>query len=230
MTSRALRELRRGLDEVQALQRSNPTPAEGGGLDRKEITRALGRAEVVLLCSHLERYIYSLHEEAVDFLIAERVLLDRVPVTIRLLDAREAFDDVAQTNWDRREAKLRDLATHEAADWLPEAIAQRIRAERLLSWMKTPSPQGISRAFMNWGIGDVFSAITRTRHHRARIWLKIDELTQKRNNIAHGDFTTEATYLDVRSYLRAVKDFSSRADTKLAEQLRRISGGPTRPW
>ena len=37
---------------------------------------------------------------------------------------------------------------------------------------------------------------------------KIQELVDKRNNIAHGDLTAEATYQDIASYRKVVWTFS----------------------
>ena len=48
-----------------------------------------------------------------------------------------------------------------------------------------------------WGIEDIFKAITRTPVHRRRLRMRIEELVEKRNNIAPGDLTVEAQYLDV---------------------------------
>jgi hypothetical protein len=59
--------------------------------------------------------------------------------------------------------------------------------------------------------------------------MRIDELVTKRNNIAHGDFTVEATYLDVVQYRSAVKTFCERADRRMSSQLARLAAAK-RPW
>ena len=73
MPSKALEGLLSGLDEIDAMQRANPTPQEGGGLTKPDVVRALGRAEVVLLSSHFERYLYALNEEAVALILVNYV-------------------------------------------------------------------------------------------------------------------------------------------------------------
>jgi hypothetical protein len=73
MSSRALQSLLIALEEVGDLQRANPTPT-GAAPSQPETTRAIGRASVVLLSSHLERYIRNLNEEAVEFVNSAGVM------------------------------------------------------------------------------------------------------------------------------------------------------------
>lgn len=89
MPSKALDGLLSGLDEIDAMQRANPSPEEGGGLTKPSVVRALGRAEVVLLSSHFERYIYALNEEAVALIVENAVQARRLPEEIRLLHIKE---------------------------------------------------------------------------------------------------------------------------------------------
>lgn len=230
MTSAALAELRSGLKEINALQRANPTPAAGGGLTRPEVTRAIGRAEVVLLCSHLEYFVYSLVDLAAEAVFNAQTVSQSLPTDLRLLQSRAYIDEAAVTSWERREGKLTAIAGHVAPMWTENTPVGMLDAKLLLAQMKTPDPPSLVRAFRPWGIPDVFRAITRTEHHRSRLWLKLQELADKRNNIAHGDFTEEATYLDVASYKRAVKDFGERVDGRVADRVMRIAGLPARPW
>ena len=101
--------------------------------------------------------------------------------------------------------------------------------ERLLTWMKAPTPKNLVRYYRYWGIGDIFDDITRTSHTRTELWLRLDELVRKRNNIAHGDATTEATPTDLRSYTRSALRFCERADRQMARALRRLVPA-TPPW
>ncbi len=83
--------------------------------------------------------------------------------------------------------------------------------------------------FKLWGVSDIFSAITRQPHTRQRMWLKLEELVDKRNDIAHGDSGAEATYQDIASYVAVVRTFCTRADRVLSRVLVPYAGG-TRPW
>ena len=229
MSSHALEDLLVALAEVDALQRANPTPAEGGGIRRPAVVRALGRVEVVLLSGHFERYIYALNEEAVDAVLSAAPVAARLPEGLRLLHSAGRIDELAGTQWDRRAEKLRSYSALESALWADAAPVIHLEAERLLSWMKAPNCKSIVRFFKVWGITDIFSAMTRTPVNRQRLWLRIGELVEKRNNIAHGDVTVEANYLDIVQYKAAARRFCQSADTVMARAVARITGG-LRPW
>ena len=95
--------------------------------------------------------------------------------------------------------------------------------------MKAPKCKAVVRLFKIWGVPDIFTAVTRSKVNRQDLWLRIGELVDKRNNIAHGDLTVEARYLDVVQYRAAVKKFCVSADKQMAVALVRMLGCP-RPW
>ena len=228
MGSNALADLLSGLTEIDALQRANPTPREKSGLKKPAIVRAIGRSEIVLLSSHFERYIYALTEEAIDFLCESRAKAESLPNRLKLEHSKHGIDAIAAVAWEKRGDHLIAYSANESWLWNPQATIGPIDSSRLLAWMKTPKPQALVRVFKIWGIEDIFSSITRTAVHRGRLRLRIEELVTKRNNIAHGDFTVEATYHDIMHYMGAVKMFCTRADAALARQLMSITG--RRPW
>lgn len=104
-----------------------------------------------------------------------------------------------------------------------------LEPDRLLMWMKSPNPKALVRYFRYWGIEDIFGRITRATHTRDYLWLRIKELVDKRNSIAHGDLATSATAADVRAYVKAVQTFAERSDAALAHQLSRLCA-IDRPW
>lgn len=226
MASNSLSSFATALDEVADLGRADPT-AVGTPPVQPELTRVVGRASVVLLSSHFERYVYSINEEAARILNSTGVLGDVLPESVRLLHSRPSIDAMVETGWDRRTTKLQAFVQTEGWLW-GEHRAGALDHERLLLWMKAPSPWNLVRYYRYWGITDIFSAITRAPHTRTDLWLKIDELVRKRNNIAHGDATTEATRSDVRVYRASAMRFCERADRQLARALRPVIGGP--PW
>lgn len=228
MPSEALQQLLAGLVEIDNLQKANPSPQEGSGLRRPDVVRAIGRSEVVLLSSHFERFIYALTEEAVGHLCASGRPASDLPERMRLEHAKLVIDDLASTGWERRATKLKKYSSEESWLWTDSAAIQSLDHERLLAWMKAPTPKSLIRAFKLWNIEDIFSAITKKKTHRQRFFLQIDELVEKRNSIAHGDLTAQATYLDVVRYRKSVREFAERTDRIMARQLLTIIG--TRPW
>jgi hypothetical protein len=229
VASRALDELSQALEEIEALQRANPSPAQGGGLTRPQVTRAIGRAETVLLASHFERFVYSLIGEAAETVVNREIPARRLPEELRLQHSRGVIDRIAMTQWDRRAQGLRSYSLENWQLWSDDASITALDAEALLEWMKTPSCKALRRVFRMWGVHDVFMAITRKPVNRRRLLLSLDELVSKRNNIAHGDLTVEASYSDISRYQAVVKTFCKRSDNRLGYVLSRITDGP-RPW
>jgi len=227
MASRPLAAFGQAVKEVRDLQRADPTPV-GATPIQPETTRVVGRASVVLLSSHFERYVYSVNEEAATHINASGVLGSRLPEVVRLLHSRPTVDGLLETGWERRTQQLEAFV--QAEGWLWTAgMAGALDHKRLLLWMKAPTPANLVRYYRCWGIENIFDAITRAAHTRKDLWLKIDELVRKRNNIAHGDPTTEATHADVRSYRDSALRFCERADKHLASALAPLTGG-ARPW
>lgn len=228
MPSKALTALLVGLAEINALQRANPSPQQGSGLKRPEVVRAIGRSEIVLLSSHYERYIYALNEEAVDSICNSKVSSDKLTERLKLEHSRKPIEKISSTSWERRAETLSDYSTKESWLWITRAPVVSLDASRLLIWMKAPTTKSVIRAFQLWGISDIFKAITRKDVNYGRLRLRLDELVEKRNNIAHGDFTVEATYLDIVQYAAAVNKFCTSSDKRLARQLSAILH--SRPW
>jgi hypothetical protein len=229
VASTALRSLLEAIDEVRALQQANPSPSTTSPFRRPEVKRAIGRAQVVLLSSHFERYFYELNEEAVEFLISTSINVESLPLEIRLVHSRSPVDAMVETSWENRETALRKFARLEAPLWDDSSLVESFQHDRLLEWMSTPKSNKVKRYFGQWEISDIFSSVTRKDSIRTDLWLRIDELVEKRNNIAHGDLAVEATHLDIVKYLKAIQTFTSRVDRHFAKTLGRLAG-VNPPW
>lgn len=225
MPSAALSSLQVALAEISELFEGEVT---GTFSERLAYARARGRAQAVLLSSHFERYIYAVNEEAVSFVNNQRLPLARIPLAMRLLHTKPAVESLNEAAWDRRGTQLIDLMVNDGWLWT-ERLTGELEHTRLLAWMTAPKPASLVRYYKYWQIQDVFSSITRRQNTRGRMWLNVQELVDKRNFIAHGDFTSQATSIDVRRYLQTVSAFCTRADRVLAGALAKLSSASA-PW
>jgi len=167
MPSGALSNLLSGIEEVRFLQSANPAPA-GGLPARSSVVRAINRSSVVLLTSHLERYLRALNEEAIDTVNALEIAGNALPEALRLQHTRTAVDLMLETEWDNRSTQLEAFMRHDGWLWGNSSKGE-LEAKRLLAWMRSPYPDRIKRFFSIWGVEDVFGSITRAQHTRSRL-------------------------------------------------------------
>src|SRR5262245_34613330 len=119
MPSNALSNLIAGLKEVEVLRSANPSRV--GRKPRKpELSQVVGRACVVLLSSHLERYIRALHEEACEWTNSKSVKGVLLPKMLKLRHSGHVLEEIFSTQWDNRSDQLEDFGVSNA--WLWNAL------------------------------------------------------------------------------------------------------------
>lgn len=87
MGSNALSALVTAVEEVRHLVSAAPK-GRGSPLRPNPTVRAIGRASVVLLSSHFERYIYAVNEEATLFINSRGVNGEALPEQLRLVHSK----------------------------------------------------------------------------------------------------------------------------------------------
>ncbi len=227
MSSVAFRSLETALGEINELRHLVSPYANQTTAIALSRLRVVGRAQVVLLSSHFERYLYAVNEEAVLFVNSQNITASRLSDPIKLLHSKRPIDDIAETNWENRSAQLTALISTDGWLWSPGVIGN-LSHERLLAWMSAPKPADIVRYYSYWGLTDIFGLVTRKTTSRSQLWLGIQELVDKRNNIAHGDFSAQATQADIRRYAGSVHTFCQRADRQFARAVAKLTGAA--PW
>ncbi len=230
MTSRSLYELRAGVEEVRSLRKHVPSPSRARPHQQALTAHiALQRACTVLLCSHLERYIYSLNEEATDWLNSSSVPAARLPEPLLLIQSKSSLEEIAQQDWIHRAGKLRAFSSRQTQFWQEGATVDSLVAAETIAWMKAPKTPDLIRLFGYYGIDDIFQRITRKDRTFRELKRDIQELVDSRNGIAHGDATVQPGHLEVTRYLGAVQRFCERTDKKLSTALAEICSS-CRPW
>ena len=223
MTSDSLQDLNTGIAEVWVLQAANPSPT-GAAPGDPATTRVIGRASVILLCSHYERYHYSAVEEVVEAINTQALEAFTLPEAFRLRQTRSVVEELAKTKWTNRAEKLEEFVRREANLWAPGRPATMLDASRPLEAMTSPKPDQLVRVYQQLAIDNVFAAITRTVHTKGDLRLQLSSLVDKRNSIAHGDRTEQATQADVYRYRTAIRTFCERVDRLIPRVLRREIG------
>lgn len=221
MASMALDAFLPALDEIKELGMAAQLKIPTTSRSTLKVARAIGRGQVVLLSSHFERYFYAINEEAVQALNSSSTASAIIPASIKLLHSSEPLDALSRTGWDRRGDGLARFVASDGWLWVNSTQGALLH-DRLLAWMKSPKPKELVRYYKYWGINDIFSEITRSAGSRNRLWLGVQELVDMRNNIAHGDYTSQATQNDVRRYMESAQVFCTRADRALLKAMKKL--------
>jgi hypothetical protein len=228
MPSEALISFKTALEEIADLALvARPSLRQGAGSSLR-IARAAGRAQVVLLSSHFERYFYTVNEEAVTFLNAKGLLSSALPASLKLLHSKYPIEDLSATGWENRAGKLTTFIAEDGWLWASDRLGS-LSPERLLAWLSAPKPTEIRRYYRYWNIDDIFTKITRKQVARGRLWLGVQELVDMRNSIAHGDFAAQPTQRDIQRYLSSARTFCERADREFARVLAKLTAAAL-PW
>ncbi|MCA1840150.1 MAG: hypothetical protein LC723_07455 [Actinobacteria bacterium] len=228
MSSRALYQALNSFKEAESLLDLDPTPPGEMPEDVRR-TRAIRRGAVVLLSGHFEAYVRNSQSEMIQAINDEQLVDGAVLAKeLRLRQLNVALKPLTETAWLNREQSVRELILREGSHWDQRLAPVVLDADRILEWTRTPTAKNLIRLFRMWGIQDVFGSMTRAKHTRDQLFVDIDQLVKRRNQIAHGDTNVDPTREDVRRYIVSARTFATRADRQLARSCRNLLSNL--PW
>lgn len=225
--SKAFVEYLRNRREVVELLRAVPPDSDQLRLRRfSELANALYRGSVVLMSSHLERYIESLIVEAIDAINSVSPRIDVVPERLRLIQIEQPLRMVYETKEiAKKTVALKTFVVDYSWFWNESQICNKLSSDPLIRSFDNPLPGKIRSLFENFGISDVVGralALDNSRDRR-RIEARVKEMIEKRNAIAHTGMTTDLTRSDVTDYLRCTRKLVRCIDVVVAQEVQNIT-------
>ncbi|MFN8490443.1 MAG: MAE_28990/MAE_18760 family HEPN-like nuclease [Caldilineaceae bacterium] len=230
--SKAFFEYRQNRQEIIELLRVVPSIQEQlHSRKSSQLANALYRGSVVLMSSHLERYVEALVVEAIDAINLNKPNVNTIPPSLRMAQIRQPLrhaheieDIVAKTNM------LRSLVTDYAWFWDSSHPCDKLRGDDLINEFDNPLPKRIRLLFAPFGNSDVVGPAISLDKSDARplIEIKVRELVEKRNAIAHTGMTADLTREDVITYLSCSRRLVRGIDRIFGKQIQAIIGNW--PW
>ena len=195
--------------------------------DAVQLENAVHRACLVLLVAHFEGFAKGALSEYVDEICAVRPPARKVPPAFLELFTRDRIQEIASLppGVDRVH-RTRRLFTAFSALWDqertidPKVISSRILARQMTSL----KPDVLRESFALIGIEDIIDSATshlQSSGLSVRVDMKLEEIVNKRNLIAHGDYSVKPTSTDLEDYVKffmAVGDAFSACVVRAIEE------------
>ncbi|MBB6346798.1 hypothetical protein FHU36_003307 [Nonomuraea muscovyensis] len=172
-----------------------------------QLENAVHRACLVLLVAHFEGFAKAALREYVDEICVVRPPARKLPPAFLELFTRDRIQEIASLpHGVERVHRTRKLFTAFSILWDEERSIdpQVISAKILARQMTSLKPDVLREAFALIGIDDIID--TTTSHLFAaglsvRVDIKLEEIVNKRNSIAHGDYSVKPTSTELEDYL-----------------------------
>lgn len=230
--SRAFAEYKQNRHEVIEILHAAPSVNDQmGSRKKRELANALYRGSVVLLSSHLERYIESLIIESIDAINEASPPIGRIPESLMLALIEPPLRSASETkDFGKKLAKIQEFVHDHEWHWNGSATCGRLNGDLLVSGFDNPLPKRIREAFFPLGLADVVGhAVGRdTSPLRGLIEGKVRELVEKRNSVAHAGMTVDLTREDVVTYIICSRRLARGIDVTVGFAMSAIVG--TWPW
>lgn len=229
--SQAYVEFRKNQHEVVELLRASPNDvSQLASPVKRQLANALHRGSVVLLSSHLERYIESLVVESIDAINLARLPATRLPECLLMKSIeRKLYTAHMATKRAKKASLLKELAGDYT--WFWDGVTPcKLSSAALVDDFNNPLPARIDRMFLVFDINDVVGkAVGLSKDPgRAIIEAKVRELVEKRNSVAHTGMTFDVTRQDVIIYFRCTYRLVQGIDIVVGKSIQSLTG--TWPW
>jgi hypothetical protein len=218
-------------ETVELLKSTPPIERQLGERRSRQLANALYRACVVLMSSHLERYVEALVVESIDAINAGQLHANALPEQLRLRQIKAILRQAYETDkLSLIEDELRRLNADFVWFWNHHNLCAGLTASVLISDFDNPLPKRIRTLFAPFGNGDIVGPAVALDQSQDRPLIegKVRELVEKRNAIAHTGMTTDLTREDVLVYLRCLRRFVRGIDIIVGRQIEQIIG--KWPW
>lgn len=213
------------IDEVSLLRK------KAGALERSKRSllhgpeiRALCRASVVLLSSHIEAYIKELGELVLDSAHQQGTPRGKISPQFFYYVSRERIEGIRSGSQPDSIAKnVQSFIDNDLLFWQGTgALHGPISSSTFNSGFSNPAFQKVKAYFGRFGYTEFRNDFMRVLAHRGNsIETALDSIVNTRNAIAHGDPTATKTPTEVKEMEESAKEFCRVVDQVFASWCRR---------
>jgi hypothetical protein len=208
------------LDEVHILRKSAANKERENAIKHGKEIRALCRASVVLLSSHVEAYIKELGETALGAFFSKRISRENLPSSIFYFISKDVVSEISTSSEpDKIGEKIFEFLELDLVFWSKEGpFPNQIPSERFNKGFSNPAFGKVSKYFGRFGYReyrhDFNRRLTSDSLHTIHT---LDHMVDVRNNISHGDESATKTPSEVVAMVKTVTLFCRTTDDAFSD-------------
>lgn len=212
------------LDEVHILGKSAAKKERENAIQHRKEIRALCRASVVLLSSHVEAYIKELGETALAAFFNKKISRANLPSSIFYNISKDVVSEISASNEpDRIADKIFEFLEFDVVFWSKEGpFPSEIPSERFNQGFANPAFRKVSKYFGRFGYRefrhDINKRLTSDSLHTIHT---LDHMVDLRNNISHGDESATKTPSEVIAMTKTITLFCRTTDDAFSDWCKR---------
>lgn len=190
-----------------------------------ETARALCRASIVLLSSHIEGYLEELVEVILDRIFLGAISKQKLAPRFFYYFSQDLLNEVSETkNPDKIAEKIKRLFLRDIDIWsTDDTFHSALPVDRFISGFSNPSFEKIRSFIARFGYTDYGSDLANILKAKYLPCCNmIDNVIEQRNKIAHGDVNIESTPNDVTDMLQLVRLFCQTTDVVVGNWFRNV--------